>query len=68
MLPLSGRAIRGSYVGSLQELQELVRLARSGDLEPLPVERISHAQANDAINRVRKGDVKGRLVLEVPSF
>jgi propanol-preferring alcohol dehydrogenase len=68
MVPLSGRAIRGSYVGSLQELQELVRLARSGDLEPLPVERISHAKANDAINRVRKGDVKGRLVLEVPSF
>jgi alcohol dehydrogenase/propanol-preferring alcohol dehydrogenase len=68
LIPLSGRAIRGSYVGSLQELQELVRLARSGDLEPLPVERISQRQANEAIDRVRKGDVKGRLVLESPSF
>jgi len=68
LIPLSGRAIRGSYVGSLHELQELVRLARSGDLEKLPVERISQRLANEAIDRVRKGDVKGRLVLESPSF
>jgi len=68
MLPLKGQSIRGSYVGNLQELRELIDLARSGDLEPLPVERVPQAKANEAINRVRKGEVKGRLVLEVPSF
>jgi alcohol dehydrogenase/propanol-preferring alcohol dehydrogenase len=64
MLPLKGQSIRGSYVGSLQELRELVGLAKSGALEPLPVERVEHSHANEALNRVRKGQVNGRLVLE----
>lgn len=68
MMPLKGQSIRGSYVGSLQELRELIELAKSGALEPLPVERVPQAKANEAINRVRRGDVKGRLVLEAPSF
>jgi alcohol dehydrogenase/propanol-preferring alcohol dehydrogenase len=68
MIPLKGQSIRGSYVGSLQELRELVELARSGALEPLPVERVSQSLANDAINRVRRGDIRGRLVFEAASF
>jgi alcohol dehydrogenase/propanol-preferring alcohol dehydrogenase len=68
MLPLKAQSIRGSYVGSLQELRELVELAKTGGLEPLPVERVDRALANDAIDRVRRGDVKGRLVLASAPF
>lgn len=64
MIPMKGQSIRGSYVGSLQDLRDLVALAQTGALEPLPVECIAHSHANDAINRVRKGEVTGRLVLE----
>jgi propanol-preferring alcohol dehydrogenase len=64
-IPLRGIAIRGSYVGSLAELVELVELAKSGLLGASPIERVPHAHPNEALDRVRKGDVAGRLVLEV---
>jgi alcohol dehydrogenase, propanol-preferring len=48
--------------GSRRELEDVLGLARRGDLawkvETLPLE-----QANDAIDRLRSGDVLGRLVL-----
>jgi alcohol dehydrogenase/propanol-preferring alcohol dehydrogenase len=64
-IPLRAIAIRGSYVGSLAELRELVELAKSGALGASPIERVPHARPNEALDRVRKGDVDGRLVLEV---
>jgi alcohol dehydrogenase, propanol-preferring len=51
-----------SVWGSLRELQEVVALAEAGDLrwsvETLPLDR-----ADEALARVRRGDVAGRLVL-----
>jgi propanol-preferring alcohol dehydrogenase len=51
-----------SIWGSLNEMAAVVDLARSGevkwDVEALPLE-----QANDALERVRRGHVAGRLVL-----
>jgi alcohol dehydrogenase/propanol-preferring alcohol dehydrogenase len=64
-IPLRAIAIRGSYVGSLAELKALVELAKSGALGAMPIERVSHSQPNQALDRVRRGDVAGRLVLEV---
>jgi alcohol dehydrogenase, propanol-preferring len=64
-VPLRAIAIRGSYVGSLAELRELVELAKSGALGASPIERVPHSHPNEALDRVRKGDVAGRLVLEV---
>jgi propanol-preferring alcohol dehydrogenase len=63
-LPLRAIAIRGSYVGSLGDLKELVALAKSGALRPSPIERVSHAHPNLALDRVRRGEVAGRLVLQ----
>jgi alcohol dehydrogenase/propanol-preferring alcohol dehydrogenase len=69
MLPLPVMAMRaltvqGSYVGNPKELRELVRLAQAGDLEALPVATIPQSQANEALNRLRDGNVTGRLVLK----
>jgi D-arabinose 1-dehydrogenase-like Zn-dependent alcohol dehydrogenase len=63
--PLVQRAIivRGSYVGNLSELKELIVLAKSGCVQPLPVESIAFDAINDALARLRAGQVKGRLVL-----
>ena len=51
-----------SVWGSLRELQEVVALAEAGELrwtvETLPLDR-----ANEALTRLRRGDVAGRLVL-----
>ena len=38
-LPLRGMGLRGSYVGSLPELKELVALAQKGTLKPIKVTR-----------------------------
>ena len=63
--PLVQRAItvRGSYVGNLAELKELIALAKAGRIRPLPVETVAFNAVNDALQRLRAGQVRGRLVL-----
>lgn len=63
--PLVQRSItiRGSYVGNLAELKELIALAKGGGIAPLPVEAIAFENVNDALGRLRAGQVTGRLVL-----
>lgn len=63
-LLLRAITIRGSYTGSRADLRELIDLARSGKLRPVPVERVPHADPNGALDRMRSGDVAGRLVLD----
>lgn len=59
--------IRGSYVGSLKDLRELVELAQNGKVSALPVEKLPLEKVNDALNRLRGGKVTGRLVLTCDS-
>jgi alcohol dehydrogenase, propanol-preferring len=54
-----------SVLGSIPELREVVELARSGPVE-WEVERLPLERANDALERLRRGDVGGRLVLVPP--
>jgi len=63
--PLVQRAItlRGSFVGNLAELKELIELVKLGRIEPLPVEPVAFEDVNDALDRLRAGHVEGRLVL-----
>lgn len=65
LLSLVQRAIeiKGSYVGTLDELKELVDLAKAGKIPALPIETISATEINDAFERLRGGGVNGRIVL-----
>lgn len=68
MLPLPltvfrGISIHGSYVGNLTELKELIDLVRAGKVKPLPVEEVPFEQVKHALERLRTGQVTGRLVL-----
>ncbi|HEX7054222.1 MAG TPA: alcohol dehydrogenase [Burkholderiales bacterium] len=67
--PIAQRAIGivGSYVGSLQELREVVALARKRRLKPLPIETRPAAQANAALEDLKAGRVLGRVVLDFES-
>lgn len=67
MVPLRALTIRGSYSGSLSELRELVDLAKSGRLKAMPIERVPHDDPNTALDRLRAGNVAGRLVLAAGS-
>src|SRR5207237_8144048 len=64
--PIAQRAIGiiGSYVGSLQELREVVALAKKGKLKPLPVSTRPGQEANAALEDLKAGRVVGRVVLD----
>lgn len=67
MLPVMAMrelTVGGSYVGDPKELRELVALAQTGKLKPLPYATVPMNQANDALMRLRDGKVTGRLVLQ----
>lgn len=56
-------SILGSLTGSLSELHELIALAKAGKLPPFEIETLRRDQTNEALDRVRTGKVRGRLVL-----
>ena len=62
-LPLRGMGLRGSYVGSLPELKELVALAQKGTLRPIKVTRRKLPEASAALTDLKAGKVVGRVVL-----
>ena len=64
--PIAQRAIGivGSYVGNLQELKEVVALAKKGKIKPPPVETRPASEANAALEDLKAGRVVGRVVLD----
>ncbi len=64
--PLAQRAIGilGSYVGNLQELKEVVALAKKKKLKPTPVRTRPADEANAALEELKAGRVLGRTVLD----
>ncbi len=53
----------GRVCWSLEELKELIALAKTGKIQPLPVEPLEFASVNEALARSRAGKGHGRLVL-----
>ena len=64
--PIAQRAIGivGSYVGNLQELKEVVALAKKKKLRPQPIETRGAESANAALEDLKAGRVFGRVVLD----
>lgn len=64
--PIAQRAIGivGSYVGSLQELKEVVSLAKRRKIRPAPVELRPADEAARALDDLKAGRVLGRIVLD----
>jgi alcohol dehydrogenase/propanol-preferring alcohol dehydrogenase len=64
LMPIKALTVQGSYVGNPKELRALVKLAQMGDLQALPVTIVPQREANDALMRLRAGQVTGRIVLK----
>ena len=63
-LPLQHRTVRGSYVGSLEELKELMALVMDGKIPPLPVLSRPLEDANSVLEELQQGGmIVGRVVL-----
>jgi D-arabinose 1-dehydrogenase-like Zn-dependent alcohol dehydrogenase len=54
--------IQGSYVGSLPELREVVELAKTGRLQPLPLSTCSVDEISGVLDQLKLGQVHGRVV------
>ncbi len=66
MPPIAQRAVAvmGSYVGNLQELKEVVALAKKGKLKPAPVATRPASEVNEILDSLKAGKVLGRVVLD----
>ena len=66
-LPLhtfTARTISGTYVGSMQEMKELMNLVRSGKIEPVAVETRPASQASVTLSDLKLGKIKGLVCLK----
>ena len=67
LVPLAQRAltIQGSYVGNLQELKEVVALAKSGKLKSIPIEVRAASEISRTLDELKAGTVIGRVVAKM---
>jgi D-arabinose 1-dehydrogenase-like Zn-dependent alcohol dehydrogenase len=63
MFPLRELTVAGSYVGTLAEARELIRLASEGIVRPIPFTQRPLSEASAALDDLRRGRVIGRIAL-----
>lgn len=63
MFPLKNLTVMGSYVGSPQDMRELMAMVAAGRVEPLPVATRPLAQADATLRDLAAGTIVGRVVL-----
>lgn len=63
LFPFKMMSVRGSFVGSLEELRELMDLVKAGKIPPIPIEPRPMSETNRTLNDLREGRVLGRVVL-----
>ncbi len=62
-IPMRPMTLQGSYVGTVEELRELVALVQQGKLAPIPVKTRPMSDLNAAMDDLHHGRVIGRQVL-----
>jgi D-arabinose 1-dehydrogenase-like Zn-dependent alcohol dehydrogenase len=62
--PLKMMSMIGSYVGSLEEMHELMELVRGGKVQPIPIEARTLEDVNTALDDLTAGHVLGRVVVK----
>jgi D-arabinose 1-dehydrogenase-like Zn-dependent alcohol dehydrogenase len=63
MFPMKAMTIEGTLTGTLAEARELLALARTGKIPPIPIRERPLSDAQAALDDVRAGRVVGRIVL-----
>jgi D-arabinose 1-dehydrogenase-like Zn-dependent alcohol dehydrogenase len=57
--------IQGSHLGSVDELKQVVALAREGKLQPIPIQKRSLSDVSRTLDELKAGAVVGRVVVEM---
>jgi D-arabinose 1-dehydrogenase-like Zn-dependent alcohol dehydrogenase len=63
-VPMRPLNIRGSWVGNLTELKELIALAQEKGIAPVPITECSLGQVNEALMDLKDGKLVGRAILK----
>lgn len=61
--PMNARIIQGSYVGTLADFAELMKLVRAGKIDPIRITERPLNEATAALADLKAGKVEGRQVL-----
>jgi len=64
LLPLKDLTIRGSDLGSLSEMGELMELAKAGRIDPIPIETRALDEAQRTLYDLIEGNTVGRVILK----
>ena len=63
LMPQRSLSLQGSYVGTLEEMEEVMALGREGKVPPIPIDLRPLAEARQALDDLRAGRVSGRVIL-----
>jgi len=63
LLPLLAAEILGSFTGTLSQFVEVVELARKGVIVPVVGQSFPLGEANEVLERLRQGTIRGRATL-----
>lgn len=64
LMPVRSLTIQGSYVGTLDELKDLVSLGQAGKIPPIPLDTRPLDEAPRSLQDLRDGNVSGRVILQ----
>jgi len=62
-LPTRDIALRGSYVGTLSEMHELMELVKAGKVDPIPVASRPMSEVTKTLEDLEAGRIIGRVVV-----
>ncbi len=62
-LPTRDIALRGSYVGTLGEMEELLELVKAGKVDPIPVASRPMSEVTETLQDLQDGKIVGRVVV-----
>jgi D-arabinose 1-dehydrogenase-like Zn-dependent alcohol dehydrogenase len=57
--------IQGSHLGTVEELQKVVALARESKLRPIPIQKRPLTEISHTLDELKAGSVVGRVVVEI---
>jgi propanol-preferring alcohol dehydrogenase len=63
LIAMKAVTIQGNYLGSLQELRELLDLVNREHIPAIPIQSVKLQVVNDMLDTLRRGQVSGRVVL-----
>ena len=63
LMPIRALTVQGSYVGNVKELRALIDIAKRGEIPAIPIENQPLRAADSVLNRLRAGQITGRVVL-----